>query len=486
MAKTLSEDKISAIKGGALGYYTAPLPDGFYAFENTMYELPQGQFSKPIRSKMGYHIIKTTNRRPSRGEMEIAHIIVRTNNKSKADAKILIDSVYGLLEQGRNFENMAAKFSEDTKSKSNGGYLGFFGITQYEKAFEDAAFALKTDNAYSKPVQTELGYHIIKRISKRDTSDKERLRKRIQARINNNDRFDIAEKKMIENVKKEAGFKEDKIALSRFSTSLDESFYSYKWETPKYEESLTLVELGKKKFSLNDFVNYCKSNVRERLKFNKTTGFEEATADLYESFVHEKVMAYEEENLENKYPDFRSLMREYREGILLFEITKEEVWDKASKDTTGLRKFYNMGLKTYEWPERVAVYKYTVESDHNGVVAAYSYAQKKSHDKLIEKYKNDDQVKIRFEEMIMDKDSDLISGLEYRQGAVGKLSTIPEPANFISYKSMVPPQKKELEEAKGYVIADYQDYLEKQWIDSLKKSYPIKVDNKVLSSIIKK
>ena len=485
MAKTLSEDKLSASKGGRLGFYTAPLPDGFYEFENTMYEIEEGAFSKPVRSKMGYHIIRVTGKRPARGEMEIAHILVRKKSRSPEKAQEIIDSVHTLLGEGRNFETMAAKFSEDIKSKSNGGYIGFFAINQYEKAFEDVAFALATDGAYSEPVETELGYHIIKRISKRDNSNEDRLRKRIQARINNNDRFEIAEQKMIENVKTDAGFKEDPLMLKRFSTNLDQNFYSYKWQAPEYEESLVLFTLDGEDKTLADFAQYCKSNVRERLRYNKNTNPQEAAEEMYQTFVNETVMKYEEANLENKYPDFKALMREYSEGILLFEITKQEVWDKASQDTTGLKAFFEKSEKTYMWPERIAVYKYTIESDHQGAMAVYSYAQKKSHDKLMQKFGNGgDQVKLTFEEMILDKNSSVLEGLAFEPNAVSTLKTKPEPANFIAFKEVVPPMEKTLEEAKGYVIADYQDHLEDAWIKQLQDMYPIKVNKKVLSSII--
>lgn len=486
MAKTLSEDKFSASRGGRLGYYTSPLPDGFYEFENVMYSIEQDQFSKPVRSKMGYHILKVTDKRPARGEMEIAHILIRKKNRSQAAAQMLIDSVYTLLEEGRNFETMAAKFSEDIKSKSNGGYIGFFAINQYDASFEDAAFALSKDNAYSEPVETDLGFHIIKRISKRDTSDKDRLRKRIQTRINNHDRFDIAEEKLIETVKNEAGYEENTALLDSFIVKLDESFYSYKWQVPDTGGEDVLFKLAADSYSLQDFAEYCKSNVRERLKFNKSKDLSEACMELYKAFVQDKVMKYEEANLENKYADFRSLMREYREGILLFEITKQEVWDKASSDTAGLRRFFDSGIKKYEWPERVAVYKYSIETDDTGAISVYSFAQRRDHDKLIEKYSKTDQVKISFEEQVLDKNSELLKGMKFEPFSVSKLSTQPKPANFLAFKSLVPPQPKTLEEARGYVIADYQDYLEEQWIESLREKYPVKVNKKVLNAIIKK
>jgi len=485
MAKTLSEDKITAPSGGRLGFYTSPLPDGFYEFENAMYNTNVGSFSKPIRSRMGFHIIRPISKRAARGEMEIAHILIRNKEKGKSGAKILIDSVYGLLEEGRNFENMAAKFSGDTKTKHNGGYIGYFGINQYEETFEKAAFDLSSDNAYTKPIATNIGYHIIKRISKRDNNDLPRLKKRIQARINKNDRFQIAEIKMIEDVKEEAGFKEDKMSLKRFSTSLDESFYSYKWQAPEYEASVGLIELAGEKYNLSDFAEFIKSNVRERLKFKKDKNLEEASNELYEKFVKEKVMSYEEANLERKHDDFRALMREYREGILLFEITKQEVWDKASQDTTGLNKFFESNANNYQWPERVKVNKYIIDSENRAASSVYSYYQKKGGKKTLDKYNKDKDIKINVEEMILEKDSELISGMNLKDGAVTKLTLKPTPAVFYGFDSIIKPSRKNIDEAKGYVIADYQDHLEREWIASLKKKYPIKVNKKVLKSLIK-
>ena len=197
-------------------------------------------------------------------------------------------------------------------------------------------------------------------------------------------------------------------------------------------------------------------------------------------------MAYEEENLEEKYPDFKALMREYREGILLFEITKQEVWDKASKDTTGLKEYFQSGKKVYMWPERVKVYKYSVESDQSGCISVYSYAQKKTHDKIINKYKDEKGIKFSYEEMILSKDSDLIAGMELKPNAVTRLSMKPQPATFYAFDSVISPTKKTLDEAKGYVIADYQDYLENAWIEKLRDLYPIKVKEKVLKSLVKK
>ena len=488
LAKTLSEDKVSALKGGKLGYYTAPLPDGFYNFENAMYSTPVGSFSKPVKSKMGYHIIYVSDKRPARGQMEIAHILFRKEKSPKLnmELKVEADSVYNMIKEGRSFETFAAKFSDDQKTKSNGGYLGFFGINQYESAFEDAAFSLQVDGEVTKPIETKLGYHIIKRISKRDNSNIEKLRRRIETRISKSDRFSIAEDKLIEDVKKEAGFSEDKMALKRLTTGLDESFYTYKWEAPEYDNTLTLFTLDNNKFSLNTFAKFLKTNIRERLKYSKSTPYETAANELYADFVKEKVMEHEESNLEEKYPDFKALMQEYREGILLFEITKQEVWDKASQDSVGLKKYYSKNTDKYMWPERIKVYQYTITADDKKKAeSAYNYAKKKDHDKFLERYDNDKTIEMTYKVETLSKDDASIKELSLKKNAVTPYTIAAPSVTFYKYIGVEPATKKSLSEARGYVIADYQDQLEIEWIKELKNMYKIQVDEKVLKSITK-
>jgi peptidyl-prolyl cis-trans isomerase SurA len=488
IAKTLSEDKVSALKGGQLGYYTAPLPDGFYNFENAMYDTPVGSFSKPVKSKMGFHIIHVTDRRPARGQMEIAHILFRKEKSPKLnmELKVEADSVYNMIKEGRSFETFAAKFSDDQKTKSNGGYLGFFGINQYESSFEDAAFSLQNDGDVTQPIETKLGYHIIKRISKRDDSNIEKLRRRIETRISKSDRFSIAEEKLIEDVKSEAGYSEDVMALKRLTTGLDESFFTYKWEAPEYDNSLTLFTLDEKNYSLNDFAKFLKTNIRERLKYSKSTPYETAANELYTDFVNEKVMEYEESNLEAKYPDFKALMQEYREGILLFEITKQEVWDKASQDSVGLKKFYSKNTDRYMWPERVKVYQYTITADDKKKAeSAYNYAKKKDHNKFLERYESDKTMEMTYKIETLNKDDALIKELALKKNAVTPYLTQPPSISFYKYISVEPANNKSLSEARGYVIADYQDQLEVEWIKELKNMYKVKVDEKVLKSITK-
>ena len=291
----------------------------------------------------------------------------------------------------------------------------------------------------------------------------------------------------IDDVKKETNFVEDRSMLVRLNRDLDETFYSYKWTPELYDNARPLFTMANKAYTVNDFTAYLKSNVRERLKYPKAKPVVQATNELYDKFMKEKIMDYEEANLENKYPDFKALMREYREGILLFEITKNEVWDKASLDTVGLQQFYDAHSRDYVWPNRIRTEKIVVESDASDkVISAYEYAKKKGVDKFKKKYVNNSEYKISGSESIFEANAPELQHLEHKPGKVTELAMVGNKGTFYSYVSNLKAATKTLKEARGYVIADYQEHLEEEWIATLRNEFPINVNQEVLKQLIKK
>ena len=483
MAKKLSEDKRSGMNGGKLGFYVSMLPAGFYQFENAMYETPIGEYAEPIKSKMGYHIIKVESHRPARGEMEVSHILLKKMGKN---TKLKIDSLYNELKNGQDFGKLATMFSEDPNTNTKAGYLGFFKINQYDRTFEDAAFALQNDRDISMPVETEFGWHIIKRHSVKSMEDQAKLRRKIQGTITKDERFQAAKKELVNKIKEQTNLKENKIALAKFTSTLDEEFYSYKWKVPEDLEDADLLVIGDDyKKSLMDFAEFCKKDTRSRLRFTKTEPFDSAVAELYENYVDDRMLAYEEANLANKYPEFKSLMREYEEGILLFEATKMEVWDKASTDSLGLDDFYQRNKNNYKWNERVEVEEYTLMSaDQDLVKKLLKKAKKLSSSELLAMVNVDGKELLKVEESVIEQTADA-------KPLVGKMGTIipgeteKDSYSFTKIKKRIAPATKNLKEARGYIIADYQDELEKQWIESLKSKFKVSINQDVFNSLIK-
>lgn len=488
MAKVHSDDVNTKRDGGELSYLTAMLPNGYYTFENAMYTLEEGEVSEPVESNIGFHLVQVIDKRPARGEMHVAHILL----KSKVKGKFLdgvqekADSIYRVLGLGSNFEDLAAKHSDDGNTKNKEGDLGVFSISTYEKSFEDAAFALDKDGMISRPIQTSLGWHIIKRISKPEAPDYEKVKRKLQANIKKDGRYQIAKDQMIEDIKKEGNLTENLDLLNSFIDSLDETFYSYKW---KFDPGLQgkLFEMGGKEFSLIAFANSMKKNTRKRLRFNKTDPIKKSVMELYNDYINQEALKFEEENLENKYPEFAALMREYREGILLFEATKINVWDKASQDTVGLRKFYNANQDDYMWKERADLETYQVRSSDVKLIKKISkYAKSHTQEEVMQKF-NTPENPIIFSEGTYERGDLEIAGIKFKEGGISDERYDHKTKSYtIRHIAKVYPAKpKTLKDARGYIIADYQDSLDKDWVKSLNKQYEVKENKGVIEKLIK-
>lgn len=482
--KKYSQDKISSQNKGTLGYLTSMFPAGFYELENTAYSLKVGEVSKPIRTKLGLHIVRLDDKRTARGEMEISHILIREKSQRKVttDPKGKIDSLYIRLNAGEEFAALARSYSEDKSSSKNGGYIGFFGINRFEKAFENAAFSLTNDNTYSKPFKTSVGWHIIKRISVKEAPSYEDSKKRLKALVIKDPRQKIATASLIDRIKTESYFVEDMEVLNKFASAMDKTFFSYKWKAPAMEEK-ALFSFGENKYSLSDFAEYAKSNTRTRLRMDELPA-NEAVLKMYKDYVEDQAIVYEEKQLEEKYPDFKAIMREYEEGILLFEVTKMNVWDKASQDTVGLNKFYENHKNDYMWKERANMKNYVLKTTDEKIIKKFSKrARKKSPEWLKNKFGDIFTVT----EGIYERGSRDASGVKFSKNSVSS-PIVDERKGTVKFKkvdSLIAPAMKSLSEARGYIEADYQDQLEKEWVAKLKQKYSVNIDESVLKSLIK-
>ncbi len=488
IARKYSNDKYSGKIGGSIGWVTAMLPNGFYNFENAIYGLKVGEFSKPVKSDLGYHIILLEDERPAKGEIEASHILIREKGKGgvKIDAKSKIDSIYTQLKAGADFNKMARQYSVDKKTANKGGYLGFFGINKYSEVFENKAFDLKKDGDISEPFKSSAGWHIIKRISRNTNSDYDKVKRSLSNKISENERYQIARIALIERIKYEGKYSENTANLTYAIGLLDNSFYSFKWKQPKYDDK-KLFEIGGKTFMIKDFYNYCDRNQRERLRFNKKSPVKVSAKVMFDKYVDQRCISYEEEHLEEKYPDFKFLMREYTEGNLLFEIMEKEIWNKASKDSTGLKEFFKISKNKYYWEPRAEIYTYTINSaDEKLRKKIVKYAKKKSHKKLIKKFNKKSPI-ITFTTEKVEKSNDKIAGIPFKKGKISEpvKDDKAKTVTFTKIEKILPASEKTLDEAKGYIIADYQEYLEEQWIEKLRQKYPVKVNKKVLNKIIK-
>jgi len=487
MAKAHSEDTGTASAGGDLGFFTAMMPSGFYNFESAMYDTPVGNVAGPVRTKLGFHLLKVIETRPARGEVEVSHILVR--KKDNTDAKSEIEKVHQGLKNGVPFENLVNLYSEDKESVNNQGKLPAFGINTYETDFENAAFALQKVGDFSQPIETSIGFHILKLNRKVPMDEYGTFRKKYEFRIKKDERFEVANTRMIEKIKREGNFKFEQSTYDQFAKGLDDEFLSFKW-TPEANlgQGKTLFAFGNATaYTLADFINYCKKNTKTRLKFDKgTKAPQEVSQMLLTEFVNQKTIEFEQANLEQKYMDFKALMREYEEGILLFEVTKMMVWDKANQDSIGLQKFYDDNKNKYMANPKALVTTYSVGDNQKTADKIYKFAIKNNHAKLIEKH-NKKKTVIQHTDTIVDQSQLSPLRLQPQVNSITALSldTNSNQYQFSRVSDIIPAQPKSLKEARGYVVADYQEFLEKQWLVDLNNTYKIEINQEVLNGLSK-
>ena len=492
VARETSDDPYADRNDGRIGFVTALLPNGMYHLETLAYDLSPGAVGGPVRTSFGYHVVKAHGRRPARGQIEVGHILIRTDSTNVDAMKVRIDSVYQALQNGADFEELARSVSEDRNTAARGGYIGIFGINQYAKSFEDAAFGLEEDGAVSQPFQTSSGWHVLRRISKKEIQPFEIEKNRLKGRIQRDSRFELAKAAMIDRIKRENEFQENADLLDEYAQTLTDTFLTFRWKAPANPSREVLFSLngGRQEVTLGAFTDYLGESTRDRIGLGgRNMDPAEALASLYDNFVNQKLLQFEEEQLEKKYPEFKALMREYEEGILLFEVTKMLVWDKASQDTVGLAEFYQKVKSHYRWQERARMTIYYVTEEGSGQLDPIrEFAGTHTAEEVLDRFNTDGNVIISAEEKIYEKNrNEYDQQVAWEAGALSQ--TEPNPRlrryKFVKVEEILPSDYKTLREARGYVVADYQDYLEKEWVEALRDEYPTTIQEQVLDNMVK-
>lgn len=309
---------------GNLGYFSAFKM--VYPFEDAAYNTKVGAVSEPFKTRFGYHILKIDSLRASKGEVEVAHILI--NNETK-NAKKLIDSLYNQLEKDVQFKTLARKFSDDTGSKSKGGKLRQFGTGVMVKPFEDVAFSLQKEGEYSKPFQTRFGWHILQLIQKHPVKSFDEMKDELKSKVKSGDRAQLSEKAVIDKLKKKYTISENENAKAIFENKNIRNIR---------KDSLqdVLLTINDLKIKQEAFVTYIKNR-------NNAPVYE-----LFNEFKDKEVLSYYKENLEKTEPEFAYTLQEYRDGLLLFELMQQKIWEKSSKDTLGLKNHYDANVSKFE------------------------------------------------------------------------------------------------------------------------------------------
>ncbi|MFN8355473.1 MAG: peptidylprolyl isomerase [Spirosomataceae bacterium] len=590
LAKQYSGDPSAAYNGGELGYFTAF--QMVYPFELAAYQTPVGKVSMPIRTQFGYHIIKAINRRTSRGKVKVAQIVTRfkpnSTEEDRVAARQKIDEIYAKLQAGEKFETLCKMYSEDASSRGNNGELPAFGVGEMVTPFEEAAFGLEDPGAISKPFQTQYGWHIVKLIEHKDLEPYTTMQAFLRQKVQADSRSNLGKTALVKRLKKDTKFVEDPIVVQDALNKADTTLLYGKWSfaAAGAELNKTIFTVGDSPASVREFYEYVKKN-----KIPNQGSPQVVMRRMYDEFVNERFIKNEEANLEKKYPDFKALMQEYRDGILLFQMMEQNVWQKSVQDSTGLRAYYEKNKTRYPMPERVnasfigadskevldqakqalsqspipisrklndmlfdknqtvltpeqkeklfdviviltknpdykveingnidvserdtvsagrarSVVKYLVENripmtriieKDNGKLKIVSRTEKNRNQRVgfmfyttnrkdLEKHYNTEKSdRLALLDGYFKKgDNKIMDGIPWKIGP----QAFEKSGRFydIIIKKIDTPRSKTLDEARGAVINDYQNYLEKEWVAQLRKQYPVIINEEELKKSVK-
>jgi len=474
LAKENSEDS-NKKDGGYLGTTTGG--HFVYEFENAAFNTPVGEISKPFRTQFGYHIVKVHDRYPANGLYRSGHIlkIVAPNatEEEKAAAKDSIFKIYNALKNGGDFRLYATNHSDDKNAASKNGEYGFMFCGTLPIEYERNVFKLKIGE-YSEPFESKYGWHIVKALEFKPYPEMDALRENINKNIARDKRSQLGKMGLVEKLKKEYNYNCNKEKLEAF---IESSGYT-----------IALAELSvsdSSLFTLND-VTFTQKQFAAFLK-NKKNIYSTNLNDAFNSFVQQEVLSCEDRQLEKKYPEFGHLMQEYSDGILLFDVSNREVWEKASIDTTGLEAYFETNKANYAWdkPHYKGFIIYC--TDEQVVKKAKKMIKKMPADSiavvLIRSFNTDSTTLVKIERGLYVQGSNAnVDFLVFKKGKLEPKEGFPKI--FIQGKKLKNGPES-YTDVRGLVISDYQNYLEQKWIEKLKGKFKVNVYKDVVNTVNK-
>ena len=476
LARRYSEDPSVQNNNGYLGYFGAFYM--VYPFEKAAYETAVGEISMPVETQFGYHLIKVTDRRPTRA-LELSHIMLKVPqnapDKVQKEREKEIWEICDKIQKGANFSELARRYSEDQSSSEKGGLLPLLTTGQIIPSFEKAAFALNEIGEVSKPVRTEFGWHIIKLLGERTPGSYEQMHDVIVHRMARDERADAGRKMFVEKLKEDKYFAWDESVRAMLEKEISDTSFM----TCLANMDQTLFTFDGKSYPVSGLVSYLSSDKSRAVSLSELR-------ELSDKYVYDVLVDYKTSELCRTNADFRYLLQEYRDGMLLFEISNREVWNKAMEDEKGLKKYFRKNKKKYTWD--APRYKgYVICGDDAQLVNAVKeqlLGMSQPSDSVIPsiyRQYNDSIRHIAIEKGLYQPGMNaIVDYLIFNKENTDTTDT-QLPVKDVCGKILESPQS--YEDVKGPVISDYQTYLDQKWIKKLRKKYPVTIRKEVLATV---
>ncbi len=484
-ARTKSEGP-SAKTSGELGWFSVFRM--VYPFENAAYNTPVGEVSDVFRSDFGYHILKVNDSRPNPGELTVAHIMTVDSREAKEKtAEERIKEVYSQLEETGKFAELAREFSDDMQTAANGGVLRKFGTGGLNApTFEEKAFALTDKDQYTQPFKSKYGWHIVKLIEKHPVTSFEENKKALKDRIKRTPRARKITEAFTNNLREKYGVTHNSKALDHFKNTITDSILTNNWKaTEGTKKEAILFTIKGESFTYGDFYDYIEKQQLKDFKDYKDKSTK--ILKMYDGFIDSKISDYYKEHLEEENKDFAFVYNEYKEGLLLFDLMEKNIWDKAKNDSIGQQQFYDANRSKYQWKRRIDITMTQNTTEDVALKVKQLLLDGKDVSEIKEQFNIDNRTKVLTSTGVVEE---TYNRLPDNFKIVEGVSDVYHDEKSGFYKVIVvheilEPTQKTLDEARGSVINDYQQQLEKEWLESLRTGREIKVNKKTFKKVKK-
>ena len=456
-----------------LGYFSAFKM--VYDFENAAYNTPVGEISQPFKTQFGYHVVKVLNKRPSLGQAEAAHIMIaKKSNNTEQTAEQRINELYRLIEQGESFEDLAKQYSDDKSSAENGGKLKPFKSGEINsELFVDTAFSLDV-GTISNPIQTKYGWHIIKLLNKKPIESFEQLKFELEKKVKRDSRSQVIKKRMVASIMKQYQVQAPK--SNTISTYYKKNKDESRWIL---NESLSLenqlIKIKNRVLSYGDFLSFLNNNSKTKKSLD----------DHYNTFLENSVMQYKKDQLPFENAEYANVLNEYEEGLLLFDIMEEKIWNRAKNDSTGLMEHYNSNALKFVAPKNIS--GTIARSDKKSTLKKVKklWVKNMSNDE-VSKMVNVKNQNVIFSTGTFEIGSSLLPKNTVFETGISKISPLDNSYVILNVLKQQSEKVLSFEEAKGAVISSYQNLLEQNWIETLRAKYSFSVNLNVLNELKQK
>lgn len=477
MARQFSTDPSVARNGGHMGI--VPVMRLPYTFEDAAYTTAVGDISPVIETPFGIHIVKVNSKGPARGQVLVEHILKLTQGLSEAEAatkKAQIDSIYSLVVAGADFADIARRESDDPGTKRDGGKLPWFGPGQMVPQFEAESFALPV-GSISQPVQTAYGYHIIHKLDARGVDTFDNVAPQIKSSLARDDRSALPRKRKLQQLRAKYGARINTPVLNAVNAEIAANGGLDSALMVTYaSDSRAIANIGKTEVPFSEIITAMYGPLRGSVSTQQ-----QRLLEFVNGHIDNAVLEAERQALAETNPDYANLLNEYRDGMLLFEVSDRKVWSKAKKDTEGLENYFRANRDRYAW-DKPRFKSFIVFATSDSVMqAAQNFLAENPQpaDNVVTALRQKFGKDVKVERVIAAQGENAIT--DYLGFGGDKPTPASKWAYYFPYLNKVLDAPEEAADVRGAVTGDYQNYLEQQWVSELKKQYPAKVNKKVLS-----